>query len=81
MIHQPKTFDESRNDNPIKWVEIDAVTRVKDQGQGQCGSYWAFSATGAFECAHFIATGCLESFSEQQFVSCSHYSTYGCNGG
>merc|ERR1740116_678880 len=74
-------FDESRNGDAINWINAGAVTDVKDQGQ--CGSCWSFSSTGSIEGAHFIATGELLSFSEQQLVSCAglNYGNYGCYGG
>ena len=67
----------------VNWVESGGVTPVIDQGQ--CGSCWSFSTTGALEGAYYNKYGNLLSFSEQQLVSCDNFKhgghDMGCKGG
>jgi cathepsin L len=80
-VRSPVLLDESANADTVNWVTAGAVNAVKDQGQ--CGSCWAFSSTCALEGAHFVASGELLSFAEQQLVDCAglKYGNMGCNGG
>jgi C1A family cysteine protease len=74
-------LDETNVPATIDWRQKGAVNKIQDQGS--CGSCWAFSSVASLEGAHWLATGKLEKFSEQQLVDCAYisYGNYGCNGG
>ena len=73
-------LDETSTPSSVDWRGT-AVNAIRNQGS--CGSCWAFSSVCAMEGAHYIATGTLAEFSEQQLVDCAKYSwgNLGCSGG
>jgi len=82
-IHEAPT-DLSTLPASVDWTTVDkAVSDVKDQGQ--CGSCWSFSTTGALEGAHYNKMKRAVSLSEQHLVDCdtplNGGSDLACNGG
>jgi C1A family cysteine protease len=74
-------LDSSAAPASVDWRTSNIVSPIKDQGQ--CGSCWAFSATGSIESAVAQKSGAAPlQLSEQQLVDCSTaQGNQGCNGG
>ncbi len=75
-----KIFPLQRDPLPssLDWRDVGGITPVKNQGD--CGSCWAFAATGELEAFIKIYYGVEMDLSEQQSVSCNPYGA-GCDGG
>ncbi|KAL3281688.1 hypothetical protein HHI36_004894 [Cryptolaemus montrouzieri] len=65
----------------LDWRNYDVVREVKHQGQ--CGSCWSFSATGALEGQAALRRKLNITLSEQNLIDCARlpYNSYGCKGG
>lgn len=78
-VHR-KQLPEGALPKTVDWEGTGENGVVKDQAN--CGSCWAFGASGAMEAAWFMETGEQLSFSEQQLVDCSwNQGNYACDGG
>lgn len=82
--NQSSQLESNNLPTSVDWEDLGHVSEVKNQGQ--CGSCWAFSTTGAIEAATSIAHGTtggsISLLSEQQLVDCStSFGNNGCDGG
>lgn len=62
----------------VDWRGKGVITPVGNQGD--CGSSWTFSATGAMESVLAVKNKTLYNFSKQQLLDCCTYAKYGCEG-
>ncbi|KAF4707542.1 hypothetical protein FOZ62_006214 [Perkinsus olseni] len=64
----------------LDWVRAGVMSPLEDRGQ--CGSCWAFSATGALEARYHLLKNQRIDLSEQELIDCGFLTgTNGCNGG
>ncbi|CAH1132857.1 unnamed protein product [Ceutorhynchus assimilis] len=67
----------------VDWRALAAISEVKNQGK--CGACYAFTATGALEAQHYLASKRMISLSEQNILDCTcrtrEYKNRGCLGG
>jgi len=79
--HNLQSYQTQTNPTSVNWVTANKVSAIKNQGN--CGSCWSFSSTGAIEIANAIKHNTtVIPLSEQQLIDCStSYGNQGCNGG